>query len=55
MHFNIVPMCRSHHTLQHQKGHVYMFENYPGFRYALVSRGWRIHYEGGVKTLRREF
>jgi len=52
-HQNLIPMCHSHHTLQHQIGWVRMWETFSGVRQALIERGWKIHSVWGLKKLTR--
>lgn len=50
-HWNLVALCRKHHTEQGQLGFLTMFEKYPFFRQVIAAKGWVID---GNKKLRRE-
>lgn len=41
-YWNLVPMCRKHHSLQHQYGWIRFIEKEPVVRHALTRRGWTI-------------
>lgn len=38
--WNIVPMCRYHHSEQHAQGFYYMAKRYPLLMMVLVQKGW---------------
>lgn len=51
-HWNLIALCREHHTEQGQIGFWRMCEKYPFVRQILAGKGWLF---GGDKKLKREF
>lgn len=51
--FNVMPLCRRHHILQHQLGFVYLSRSYKTVLAALEERGWEIVKEFGREKLTR--
>lgn len=49
---NIVSLCREHHSMQHQYGHIRMMEKFPPYRFHLEKMGWGIVLKGYVKMLK---
>lgn len=50
-HWNLMSLCRVHHTEQHSIGFYKMSEKYPFFKQTLGEKGWTFD---GNKKLRRE-
>ena len=50
-HFNLMSLCRAHHTEQGQIGFYKMVQKYPFFGQFLAGKGWVF---SGDKKLRRE-
>lgn len=50
-HFNLMSLCRTHHTEQHMLGFYKMTKKYPFFGQFLAGKGWVFN---GDKKLRRE-
>lgn len=50
-HFNLLSLCRIHHTEQGQIGFWKMVKKYPFFGHILAEKGWVFN---GEKKLRRE-
>lgn len=46
---NLIPQCRRCHTIQHAKGHKFMWDNFYSYRSALESRGWVITENGKLR------
>lgn len=46
--WNIVPLCRRDHQLQHHIGWIAFFGKYPGVLFALQLMGWQV--ESGKLT-----
>jgi HNH endonuclease len=40
--WNLLPLCRRHHTEQHARGFVWMSKRYPPVTFELYRRGWRL-------------
>ncbi len=38
--FNIIPLCRTHHALQHLRGWSRFLEEFPQVRDELTQKGW---------------
>lgn len=51
--FNLIRLCREHHSEQHNIGFVSFSEKYPVIRMLLKLKGWRITDVFGVKKLER--
>lgn len=54
--FNLIRMCRKHHSEQHQIGWLKMIAKYhPLLMVALMAKGWRLDREQGLthKSLQR--
>lgn len=49
----VIPLCRIHHKLQHQRGHYYMCVQWPRYKTALHSRGWKVEKIFGIWKLMR--
>ena len=49
-HWNLIALCRAHHTEQGQIGFWKMCEKYPFFRHVLGEKGWIF---SGMKKLTR--
>lgn len=49
--WNLLPLCRQHHTIQHQYGWFKLCQEYPFLRQELYSKGFVFD---GNKKLRRE-
>lgn len=49
--WNLLALCREHHTIQHSIGFFKMCEKYPFLRMILAEKGWIF---GAEKKLRRE-
>ena len=43
---NIISLCRTHHSLQHLKGWIYMWDNFDTIRRELILKGWGITENG---------
>ena len=52
-HWNVLPMCRRHHSMQHQIGWIRFGIIYPTVRRALEMRGWKIEKIGNIHKYRR--
>ena len=52
--WNIVPLCRFHHQIQHAYGWAKFLDANPDARTALEQKGWKIEEEFGVRRLRRD-
>jgi len=50
---NMIPLCREHHTMQHQKGFAYLFDTYPLFRNKMNRKGYFIETIFGVRKIVR--
>lgn len=50
-HYNLLSLCRVHHTEQHSVGFFKMVQKYPFFGQVLAEKGWVFD---GNKKLRRE-
>lgn len=50
--WNLIPLCRAHHSMQHQKGHLFMIERFPPYKFFLQRLGWKIVDENGNLKLR---
>lgn len=44
--FNVIPLCRQHHSEQHASGFLNMIKKYPRFYLYLKSLGWQISVSG---------
>lgn len=51
--FNLVPLCRRHHSIQHKIGWFQMMDIYPQVKEALLRRGWEIGQRLYHEKLRR--
>lgn len=40
--WNLIPLCRGHHGMQHNKGWKFMIERYKGIEIRLIGQGWDI-------------
>lgn len=40
--FNLIRMCRQHHTEQHSIGIITMLKKYPILMFVLFSKGWKL-------------
>lgn len=40
--WNLMPMCRIHHTEWHKIGSITFMKKYPGFAWSLMAKGWRV-------------
>lgn len=49
---NLMPLCREHHTMQHAKGHVYMVDKFPPYRFYIEKLGWRVEIRGSVRMIK---
>lgn len=41
--YNLMPLCRAHHSLTHSKGLMWMAKEYIGFYNALIDKKWEIN------------
>lgn len=51
--WNVMPMCRRHHTEQGHLGWRIFTDRYPKAMHELTVRGWELREEFGVVKLRR--
>lgn len=50
---NVVSLCRSHHSEQHQVGWVRFVTRYPKVGFALANKGWVVRESNGLHRLVR--
>lgn len=48
--WNVVPMCRIHHSIWHARGVNHFLFHYPAFELTLQALGWEIVREEGYET-----
>lgn len=48
---NVVPLCRQHHSEQHQKGFAWMMRNYSLFYFEMRNLGWSVIERFGEERL----
>ncbi len=44
--WNLMPLCRRHHSMQHSKGWMFMANKYPRIEMMLFAHGWKIDVMG---------
>lgn len=40
--WNLIPLCRKHHDMTHDRGAVYMSEKFIEYRETLIRKGWEL-------------
>jgi hypothetical protein len=48
---NLMPLCRTHHQMQHAQGHIFMIEKFPTYKFFLLRLGWSVQDLHGRKTI----
>lgn len=52
--WNVLPLCRRHHQIQHHIGWMDMVKEHPKLLETLKKMGWSFQFIGDIPKLRRE-
>lgn len=44
--WNLMPLCRAHHAIQHAQGWLFMADHFPPLRIDLTNKGWDFEESG---------